>query len=137
MNRPYLMLPPFCAVIVLCASGFNALARPYSDAERKATFIRMVQPVYPLEARRSRKEGTGVFRLYVDERGKVTDVAVLKSTGDKALDFESVRALQQWLARKGVRREVDVPLHFTLHGGPPGDNGMGKDGLGMMKSRDR
>ena len=101
MNRPYLILPLFYAVIVLSVPGFNALARPYSDAERKATFIRMVQPVYPLEARRSRTEGTGLFRLYVDERGKVTEVAVLKSTGDKALDFESVRALQQWLARKG------------------------------------
>jgi TonB family protein len=113
------------------------MARPYSEAERKAMFIRMVQPQYPLEARRSRAEGTGLFRLYVDERGKVTDVAILKSTGQQVLDFESVRALKQWLARKGTSREVDVPVHFALQGGRPGDNGMGHDGLGIMKSRDR
>ena len=137
MNRPHLILARFCAVAVLGLAGSDAVARPYSDAERKATFIRLVQPEYPLEARRSRKEGTGVFRLYVDERGKVTDVAVLRSTGDQALDFESVRALRQWLARKGARREVDVPIHFALQGGRNGDNGMGQDGLGIMKSRDR
>ena len=72
-----------------------------------------------------------------DERGKVTDVTILKSTGDKALDSESIRALLQWRARAGTRREVDVPFHFTLHGARTGDNGMGHDGLGIMKSRDR
>ncbi len=138
MNRRYLIVPLFYAMIVLSLPGFNALARPYSDAERKATFIRMVQPLYPLEARRNRREGTGLFRLNVDERGKVTEVTVLKSTGDKALDLESVRALWQWLARKGARREIDVPLRFTLQGGSRSeDNGMGHDGLGIMKSRDR
>jgi TonB family protein len=138
MNRPYGILPPFCAVIPLRVFGFNALARPYSDAERKATFIRMVQPEYALDARRSGREGTGLFRHYIDERGKITGVAVLQSTGDKALDFESLRALWQWRARKGAPRDVDVPLRFTLRGGShSGDNGMGHDGLGIMKSRDR
>ena len=113
------------------------MARPYSEAEWKAMFIRMIEPAYPLEAHRIRAEGTGLFRLYVDERGTVTNVAILKSTGHQILDSESVRALRQWRARSGTRREVDLPIHFTLQGARAGDSGMGHDGLGISKSRDR
>lgn len=100
-------------------------------------FIRAVKPDYPYEARRAREEGTGLFRLYVDERGRVTAVTILKSTGHQVLDSESIRILRSWRARPGERREVDVPLKFVLAGTQSSDNGMGKDGLGIMKSRDR
>jgi TonB family protein len=118
-------------------SSISAVARPYSDAERKAMFVRAPAPDYPYDARRRKEEGTGLFRVYVDERGKVTGVTIIKSTGHQALDAEGLRTLKAWLARPGERREVDVPLHFLLSGSRGNDNGMGKDGLGILKSRDR
>ena len=117
-------------------SDSSAIARPYSDAELKAMFVRMPTPDYPYQARLRKEEGTGLFRLHVDERGKVTSVTVLKSTGHQTLDAEGLKALKAWLARSGERRDVDVPLHFLLSG-TKSDNGMGHDGLGIMKSRDR
>jgi TonB family protein len=120
--------------LIPCSSS---RARPYSAAEREAMFIRAVKPDYPYEALRRREEGKGLFRLYVDERGRVTAVTILKSTGHQVLDSESLRILKSWRARSGERREVDVPLNYVLSGSQRDDNGMGKDGLGIMKSRDR
>ena len=83
--------------------------------------------------------GRGLLRIYVDESSRVTDVKVLKSTGNQLLDAAGLTAFRHWRAKSGIRREVDMPLTFVM-GGPQnrsGDNGMGKDGLGIMKSRDR
>ncbi len=99
-------------------------------------FVRAAKPDYPYEARR-REEGMGLFRLYLDERGRVTAVTILKSTGHEALDAEGIRTFRTWLSRPGERREGDVPLNFALAGSHSGDNATAKDGLGIMKSRDR
>jgi TonB family protein len=107
-------------------------------------FLRIIQPEYPAEARGRVQEGRGLFRLHVNEHGTVTAVTVLKSTGYRALDSEAIATFKRWVARRGESREVDVPVIFTLsrrykHTNPTqsSDNGMGRDGLGIMKSRDR
>jgi TonB family protein len=137
MKRPHLFFSVFCAIAACLTPCSSASARPYSEAERKAMFFRAVKPEYPYEARRRREEGTGLFRLYVDKPGRVTAVTILKSTGHQVLDSEGIRTFRMWRARPGERREVDVPLNFTLTGTQRSDNGMGKDGLSIMKSRDR
>lgn len=100
-------------------------------------FVRATKPEYPYEALRRWEEGIGLFRLYVDERGRVTYVTTLKSTGHQVLDSESIRIFWTWRARAGERREVDVPLKFVRAGIPSRDHDLGTDGLGIMKSRDR
>jgi TonB family protein len=55
--------------------------------------------------------------------GKVTSVAILKSTGSDPLDREAVFALRQWRFKPGKLRKVDMPI--TFHAGgifylPPG-----------------
>jgi TonB family protein len=57
------------------------------------------------------------FRLHVSERGSVAAVTILKSTGYRSLDSEAIETFMLWVARRGERREVDVPLTFTLSGG--------------------
>jgi len=133
--KAYINLWLFGIVVLLMADS-SAIAGSYSDAQLKAMFVRMPAPDYPYQARVRKEEGTGLFRLHMDVRGKVTSVTVLKSTGHQTLDAEGVKALKGWLARSGERRDVDVPLHFHLSGTKV-DNGMGSDGLGIMKSRDR
>jgi TonB family protein len=137
MKRTQLFLSIFCVIAASLTLRPIATARPYSDAERKAMFIRRTKPEYPYEALRRREEGRGLFRLHVDERGKVTAVTIRKSTGNQVLDSEGIRTFKTWRARPGERREVDVPLNFVLSGALGRDNGMGNDGLGIMKSRDR
>lgn len=57
---------------------------------------RRVDPVYPAGSRRAGEQGTGVFRVLVDQRGRPQDVEVLKSTGFPRLDDAAVQAIRKW-----------------------------------------
>lgn len=69
---------------------------------------------YDREARMQRMSGTGVFRLRIDQKtGKVTEVAVMKSTGWKHLDQAAAATLVGWRARvPASRSSVTVPVTF-------------------------
>jgi TonB family protein len=120
-------------------SNGTAKATREFDAKVKTVFVSTPRPDYPYEVRRSRITGSGLLRIYVDETGKVTQVKVLTSTGNRHLDDAGLTAFRQWRARPANRREVDMPLVFALNDGPdrPGDNGMGNDGLGVWRNHDR
>ena len=97
------------------------------DAQWKAIFFYTPSPDYPYEARRQRVTGSGLFRMYVNELGKVAALKVLKSTGNGELDAEGLKAFIRWRAKPGPRREVDMPLTFLLGGrdsspGSPGSH---------------
>jgi TonB family protein len=120
-------------------SNGTAKASREFDAKVKTVFVSARRPYYPYEQRRSRITGSGLLRIYVDETGKVAQVKVLKSTGNGYLDDAGLNAFRQWRAKPGNRREVDMPLVFVLSDGQdgPGDTGMGNDGLGIWRHRDR
>ena len=69
---------------------------------------------YDREARMQRMSGTGVFRLRIDQKtGRVTEVAVMKSTGWKHLDQAAAATLVGWRARiPASRSTVTVPVTF-------------------------
>ncbi len=108
----------------LCSTCFFAIAIAatlYGETERsigypdlRKEFLSMPTPVYDLRLRRSHITGSGVFTLTVDEKGKVTDVTVRKSTGHRELDAQAIYGLRQWRAKPGARRQIDVPLTFSL-----------------------
>src|SRR6202035_5357570 len=102
--------------IALIALGLSsATARQYSPSELKAMFTFAPRPEYPYKLRFvQRLEGSGVFRMLVDEHGKVTNVTVLQSTRHPELDAESIKGLMRWKARPGPKREVDIPVTFSL-----------------------
>ena len=103
----------YIAIALLLLSLSPALARRYSGAEMRAMFTFMPRPDYPYKARLFHLEGDGMFRLLVNEQGKVTSVATLQSTGHPELDREAVKAYMRWRARPGSKREVDVPTTFV------------------------
>jgi len=108
-------------------------------------FNYMPTPPYPIDAywRSSNGwrpiEGTAICRVTLNADGTVARVEVAGSSGNKKLDLASVEALRQWRAKPGrPGRYYNIPIRFHGGGSTLGsDNGMGKEGLGMMKSRDR
>lgn len=72
----------------------------------KAVFLSMPTPVYALELRRRNITGNGIFSVSVDEKGKVTDVTVRKSTGHRELDAQATYGLRQWRAKPGLHRRI-------------------------------
>jgi TonB family protein len=103
------------------------------------------KPRYPADAswRSStgwrRVEGRTVCRVTLNADGTVARVEVADTSGSKILDHASVEALREWRAKPGrAGRYYNIPIRFSSGGSALGDdNGMGKNGLGMMKSRDR
>lgn len=77
--------------------------------------IKMEAPAYPFIAKYRHWEGSGVFRVKIDQaRGKVLDVKVRKSTGFKVLDDSSIIALKSWVFKPNHLKEADVPITFKL-----------------------
>jgi TonB family protein len=65
--------------------------------------VRAFSPDYPVEARRLRRGGTGIYLLRVQiKSGAVTQVIVGRSAGDSSLDRAAVKALLRWRFKPGA-----------------------------------
>jgi protein TonB len=81
---------------------------------------RRVDPVYPAGSRRDGEQGTGMFRVLVDEKGRPTEVQVLKSSGFPRLDDAAMAAIRKWAFSpamqnsQAVRSWTRVQVTFNL-----------------------
>lgn len=66
-------------------------------------------PVYPPFARRLGEQGEVVVRVFLDERGRVTDAVVNKSSGSSRLDEAAMQAVRRWQCRPAMRDGQAVP----------------------------
>ena len=79
-----------------------------------------VDPIYPPASRRAGEEGTGVFRVLVDQSGRPQDVSVVTSTGHPALDSAALIAIRKWAftpamqAGQAVQSYTKVQVKFEL-----------------------
>ena len=94
--------------------SYGAEIKVVTPKELWAIFDKKMIPVYPYEARRARITGSGLFRMYINPDGSVRTVAVMKSTGSKILDLAAAGGLYHCHAKPGRRREVDMPVTFTM-----------------------
>ena len=102
-----------CALLV-ASTAQGVESKVVTPAELWALFPTKALPVYPYEARRSRATGSGIFRMYIEPDGRVRAVGVMKSTGNTSLDLAAAGGLYRWRAFPGKRREVDMPVTFTM-----------------------
>ncbi len=83
-------------------------------AEVMAMFVECGRIEYPWRARATYRHGTGIYRIYINPEGKVRTVGVVRSTGHSDLDLAAAAGLYHCRAKPGRRREVDMPVTFTL-----------------------
>lgn len=80
--------------------------------------VKDVKPVYPPEARASKKQGTVILEVVIAGDGKVSSVKVVRSL--PPLDRAAVEAVQQWqytptvVAGKPTPVVMTVALNFAL-----------------------
>ncbi len=103
-------------LLLVLVVGFAAAAgvREYRNGEYKAIITMEPKPDYPIQARRSKLQGSGQFRVYFGRDGRVTGIKVLKSTGQQVLDDAAMSAFRRWHAKPGPRRELDLPISYIL-----------------------
>jgi TonB family protein len=85
-----------------------------SGPEVTAMFLKHGRIAYPWEARRDYRSGSGIYRVYINPNGKVRTVGVVRSTGHQDLDLAAATGLYHSLFKPGRRRELDLPVTFTL-----------------------
>ena len=85
-----------------------------SGPEVRAMFIKFGRMHYPWLARQQYRSGSGTFRVYIKPDGKVRTVGVVRSTGHHYLDLAAAAGLYQCVFKPGRRRELDLPVTFTL-----------------------
>jgi protein TonB len=72
------------------------------------TVSRRVDPVYPAGSRRDGEQGSGMFRVLVDEKGRPMDVQVLKTTGFPRLDEAALAAIRKWAFKPAIQNSQPV-----------------------------
>jgi protein TonB len=105
-TEPHVIAPP--------APTVAPVAKP---AIRKGLVpLEKVEPVYPREAIRAGvAKGRVVVRLYIDEKGLVTEVKIVEADPPGVFNKEVTRALSQWKFHpEGEKFVGEVELTFVL-----------------------
>ena len=86
------------------------------DSQRAYVPISKVDPIYPREAIRAGvAKGKVVARLFIDEKGLVTEVRIVEADPPGVFNKEVRRALSQWKFQpEGEKFVGEVELTFTL-----------------------
>jgi len=70
-------------------------------------------PAYPRSVPWTTKQGKGVYEIHVRKDGTVSEVKILKRSGDETFDRTAVDTLRQWRLRRGPLI-LELPLAFRL-----------------------
>jgi TonB family protein len=89
-----------------------AEASPTPRATPKPRLVYAPAPSFPPGVSRSGVSGTGHFRLSFDAKGNVTNVQVVKSTGNPYFDQSAIQTFRQWKSAPSQGWAVTVPVTF-------------------------
>jgi TonB family protein len=87
-------------------------ATPAPRATPKPRLVFAPAPSFPTGVSRSGSSGSGNFRLTFDAKGNVTNVQVVKSTGNPYFDSSAIQTLRQWKSSPSQGWAVTVPVTF-------------------------
>ena len=90
----------------------SAEASPTPHSTPKPRLLYAPAPSFPPGVSRAGVSGTGRFRLSFDARGNVTNVQVVKSTGNPYFDQSAMQTLRQWKSSPSQGWAVTVPVTF-------------------------
>ncbi len=74
--------------------------------------VKLVEPVYPEEARKAGVEGVVILAAKTDASGKIQDVMILRSI--PMLNQAAIDAVRQWVYEPLVINNVPTPVVFTV-----------------------
>jgi len=69
-------------------------------------------PAFPPGAALPGQSGTGRFRLTFDPQGNVTNIQVIRSTGNPVFDESAIKTLRQWKSAPSQGWQATVPVMF-------------------------
>lgn len=91
-----------------------ATSAPAIQGRDSTTFIYRPAPIEAMDLRVIARQG--LVRLHLDERGNVTAVNVVQSTGHRQFDADACATFRRWRAKPGLPREVEMPITAVIGG---------------------
>lgn len=88
------------------------LASAEGSPTPKPRLVYAPAPAFPPGVSQGGVSGTGRFRLSFDPNGNVTNVQVIKSTGNPYFDQSAIKTFRQWKSATGQGGSVTVPVTF-------------------------
>src|SRR5437588_6128518 len=79
-----------------------------SDEELMRYALASPSAGYPEEAQKKKITGSGLYELRMHLTGKVTEVAVVKSSGSRVLDQAARNAFMKWQFKPAIFRAIRV-----------------------------
>lgn len=76
------------------------------------------RPMYDSEDRLHGRQGEVSFKAYVSKEGAITEFKMTKSSGHRALDAKTLKALKTWKFYPGQEGWVEIPFQWDLKGEP-------------------
>ena len=70
---------------------------------------------YPEEAQKTKTTGSGIYELRIDKAGKISAVAIVKSSGSAVLDKAATTAFKRWRFKPGVFQSVRIPVSWSVN----------------------
>ena len=89
-----------------------AQTSPTPHATPKPRLLYAPAPSFPEGQSLPGQSGTGRFRLTFDPQGNVTNIQIVKSTGNPYFDQASIKTLRQWKSAPSQGWQATVPVTF-------------------------
>ena len=86
-----------------------------SDEELVGNTTAAPGAAYPEEAQKAKITGSGVYELRIDKAGKISAVAIVKSSGSAVLDKAATTAFKKWRFKPGVFQSVRIPVSWSVN----------------------
>ncbi len=90
----------------------TAETQPTPKPTPKPRIVYAPAPAFPPGVSQGGVSGTGRFRLSFDPNGNVTNVQVIRSTGNPYFDQSAIKTFRQWKSAPGEGGSVTVPVTF-------------------------
>lgn len=99
-------------------SGIAGVTGPVRSLQELKQMPGNKRPAYSNEDRLAGHQGDVAFLAYISKEGRISDLKMLKSTGFRSLDLETLRSIKQWRFYPGQEGWVEIPFKWDLKGGP-------------------
>jgi TonB family protein len=113
----WVMIPVRFSMSGEVQTEYHVEEKPVDDALAsflgKGTVEKGPIPAYPRSVPWTTRKGSGRYELHVGKDGRVSEVRILKRSGDDIFDRTTVETLRQWRLRRGPLI-LELPLSFKL-----------------------
>ena len=113
--RPWVALDSMLSHVPVGAQprwSATAQTSPTPKPTPKPRIVYAPAPAFPPGVSQSGVSGTGRFRLTFDPNGNVTNVQLVKSTGNPYFDQAAAKTFRQWKSAPSHGWEVTIPVTF-------------------------